>query len=163
MAEDLIRDALRLMPYGFYSITSRSGDERNIMVANWLTQISFEPRLLALGLQKTAYTHELVEAGRVFAVNLFKKEYAEAIKRFSKSRKRNPDKIKGARFDDGPETGCPILKEADAYLECRVRVIVDAGGDHDVVIAEIVGGGVRNPGEPSEILTLPDLGWDYAG
>ena len=51
MSDDSIKDALNLMPYGFYSITSRNGDDVNIMVANWVSQVSFEPRLVAIGLE----------------------------------------------------------------------------------------------------------------
>ena len=51
MSADSIKDALRMMPYGFYSITSRHGDEVNAMVANWVTQVAFEPRMVAIGLQ----------------------------------------------------------------------------------------------------------------
>jgi flavin reductase (DIM6/NTAB) family NADH-FMN oxidoreductase RutF len=36
MAPDPIKDALHMMPYGFYSITSRNSDEVNAMVANWV-------------------------------------------------------------------------------------------------------------------------------
>ena len=163
MADDPIQAVLRMLPYGFYAITSRSGEEVNTMVANWLTQVSFEPRLVALGLQKTSFTHSLVEEGRVYAVNILSTEDSEVIGRFTKSRAKNPDKVKEAAFSPGPETGCPILKEASAYLEVRVSRIVDIGGDHDVVLGEVVGAGVRRALEPSEVLSLPSLGWSSAG
>jgi flavin reductase (DIM6/NTAB) family NADH-FMN oxidoreductase RutF len=163
MSDDLIKKALRMMPYGFYAITSRSGDDVNAMVANWLTQVSFEPRLLALGLQKTCTTHGLVEKGGVFAVNIFRKEDAGAVKPFTKGRAKNPDKMVAASYELAPETGCPVLEGSSAYLECKVAKIVDAGGDHDIVVGEVVGAGVSAPGEAGEMLTLPDLGWSYAG
>lgn len=163
MSDDPIKDVLNRLPYGFYSITTRSGDEVNIMVANWLMQSSFEPRLVTLALQKTSYSHGLIEDGRVFAVNLFAVEDQEAIKAFTSSRKKDPDKVKNANFEPGPETGCPILESAAAYLECRVRQIVDVGGDHDLVVGEIVSAGVRKPGEVEDTLTLLDIGWSYAG
>lgn len=61
MSDDPNKDALNMMPYGFYSVTSRDGDEVNAMVANWITQASFEPRLIAMGLQKSAYTYGMSE------------------------------------------------------------------------------------------------------
>jgi flavin reductase (DIM6/NTAB) family NADH-FMN oxidoreductase RutF len=163
MTEDLIKDGLRMMPYGFYAITSRTEDDMNAMVANWLTQVSFEPRQLALGLQKTCYTHELIEKGGVFAVNIFRKEDEDSIKPFTKGRAKNPDKMKDASFTPAPETGCPVLEGAAAYLECRVVRIVDTGGDHDIVVGEVVAAGVAKPGEAPDTLTLLDLGWSYAG
>jgi len=50
---DHIKSVLRRMPYGFYAVTSKSDEDVNAMVANWISQVSFEPRLVALGLKKT--------------------------------------------------------------------------------------------------------------
>ncbi len=163
MSDDPIKDVLRRMPYGFYAITSHAGDEINAMVANWLTQVSFEPRLIMLGLQKTSFTHGLVEAGGEFAVNLFLSEDVEALKPFTKGRSKNPDKMKETSFALAPETGCPILQDAAGVLECRVVKIIDAGGDHDLVVGEVITAQELKPGEVEDSLTLMDLGWSYAG
>ena len=163
MSDNPVRDALRMMPYGFYGITSRSGDEVNAMVANWVTQASFEPRLVAVGLQKSAYSHGLIEQGGVFAINIFRAEEQDAIMPFTKSRSKNPDKMAGATYVDGPETGCPILEGVAAYVECKVVSMVDVGGDHDLLVGEVVGGGVNKEAEVGEVLSLVTLGWSYAG
>lgn len=156
-------EALKRMAYGFYAITSRHKDEVNFMVANWLTQASFEPQLIALALQKTSHTYGLIEKGKVFAVNIFNKEDQEAIKAFTKSRAKNPDKGKDTAYTEGAETGCPILEDAAAYVECKVVDKLETGGDHDIILGKVVGGGVQKPGEAAETLTLPHIGWSYAG
>jgi len=163
MSTDPIKDALNMLPYGFYSIASRDGDDVNLMVANWLMQASFTPRRIALGLQKTARSHRLITAGEVFAINIFHKSDVEAIKPFTKSSAKNPDKMAAAKYTSGTETGCPILDAAAAYIECRVVQVVDIGGDHDIVVGEPVGAGVRKAGKAGDTLTLPDIGWSYAG
>jgi flavin reductase (DIM6/NTAB) family NADH-FMN oxidoreductase RutF len=163
MSEDPIKDALNLLPYGFYAISSRDDREINIMVATWVIQSSFEPRLVTLALQKTAYSHELIERGKVFAINIFRVDDSDVVKSFTKSRKKNPDKLEEADFTPGPETGCPILEQAAAYMECKVVKIVDVGGDHDLIVGKVVGAGVRKPGEVEDTLTLSDIGWTYAG
>ena len=163
MTDYPISKVLRMMPYGFYAISSRAGEEVNIMVANWLTQASFEPQLVVLGLQKTSHTHGLIEQGQVFAVNLFRKEDQEAIKPFTKSRAKNRDKVQDAKFSPGPETGSPILDAAAAYFECKVVAKFETGGDHDIILGEVVGAGINKPGEAKETLTLPYIGWSYAG
>jgi flavin reductase (DIM6/NTAB) family NADH-FMN oxidoreductase RutF len=164
MSDDPIKDALHMMPYGFYSITTTDGaDEVNIMVANWLVQVSFTPRMVALGLARKSYSYGLVKKGRGFVVNIFNKEDAEAIKGFTKSREKNPDKVTNASYTLSPTIGCPVVEGAAAYLECEVRVMVDAGGDHDVVIAEVVNAAVMKPGKPEDTLSLLHLGWNYAG
>lgn len=163
MSDDKVKDALKMMPYGFYSITSCTSDDANAMVANWITQASFTPRLIAIGLQKTCYTHGLLEKGGSFAINIFAEEDSDAIMPFTKGRAKNPDKMKDAKYTQAPVTGCPVLDGAAAYVECRVVQIVDVGGDHDIVVGEVVGGDVMKEVEASETLTLPDLGWSYAG
>ena len=113
--------------------------------------------------KKTSYTHRLVEKGRVFAVNLFLEGDSEAIKPFTKGRLKNPTKMEAVKYTLSPTISCPIIAEAAAYVECKVLNIIDIQGDHDLVIAEAVGGGVIKPAGPQDILTLPYLGWSYAG
>ena len=96
-------------------------------------------------------------------MNIFRSVDANAIKSFSRSRAKNPEKMDAAKISDGPVTGCPILDEAAAYLECRLVQIMDIGGDHDIVLGEVVAAGVRQQGDASGSLKLSDLGWSYAG
>lgn len=163
MSDESIKQALKMLPYGFYSITSRSGNEVNAMVANWVTQASFEPRLFIMGLQKKSYSYGLIKDGGVFALNIFKKEDEEAIMPFTKSRAKNPEKMKGAKYVEGPSTGCPILEGAAAYIEFKVVKMIDIGADHDILVGDPVGADIMKPAEPSDVLSLPHIGWSYAG
>jgi len=163
MESQSVSDALNLIPYGFYAVTSRVGEDRNVMVLNWFSQVSFEPQHVVIGLQNTAHTMGLVKESGKFVVNIYRKEVANEIKPFTKSRKKAPDKFDQASYFDGPVTGVPVLKEAAAYLECKVVQITDTGAGHSVVLAKVVGGDVSKAGEASDTLTLPDLGWSYSG
>lgn len=163
MSEDPIKDVLQMMPYGFYCITSTDGEDVNAMVANWVSQVSFEPRLVVLALQKKSYTHGVIQKGKVFAINLFLKEDSEAIKPFSKSRAKKPSKMENADYRLSPITGCPIIKDAAAFLECKLVSVLDIQGDHDLVIGEIENASVLKAGESADILTLPEIGWSYGG
>ncbi len=163
MSEKEISDALNMIPYGFYALTSRDGSDRNVMVLNWFSQVSFEPQHVAIGLQNSSYTYGLIEKSKKFVVNIFNKEDSEVIKAFTKSREKNPDKFNRANFSDGPVTGRPVLDEAAGYLECEVVEMVDTGSGHSVVIGKVVGAGVRKPGKVEDTLTLVDIGWSYSG
>lgn len=163
MSGNNISDALKLIPYGFYALTSRDGDDMNVMVLNWFSQVSFEPQHVVVGLQNTAYSMKLVKASKKFALNIFHKEDADEIKPFTKSREKNPDKFNAARTTPGPVTGVPVLDAAAAYLECEVVEIIDTGSGHSVVLARVVGGDVRKEFSPDQTLSLPFLGWSYAG
>ncbi len=163
MSNDPIKEALGRLPYGFYAITSRNGEDVNVMVANWVTQASFTPRLMVLGLQKKSYTHGVISAGGVFAINIFNQEDQDAMTPFAKGRAKKPEKMAEAQYTAAPQTGCPVLAGAAAYVECKVLQMVDVGGDHDIVIGEVIGGDVLKEGDVDDTLTLSHLGWSYSG
>lgn len=163
MSDDPIKEALNRMPYGFYAITSRSDDDANAMVANWVMQASFTPRLIALGLATKSHSHGLISEGGLFAINLFNKDDQEAMMPFTKARAKRPEKMAEASFSPAPETGCPVLEGAAAYIECKVVQIIDIGGDHDIVVGEAIAAGILKPGTVADTLTLPYVGWSYAG
>lgn len=82
---------------------------------------------------------------------------------FTKARAKRPDKMDNADWTPGPATGCPILAGAAAFIECRMAQLVDIGGDHDLLVGEVVNAGILKPGEVTDTLTLPHVGWSYAG
>jgi len=163
MSENQISDALKLVPYGFFAVGSSHEGDSNLMVLNWLTQASFEPQMLAIGLMKTAYSHGLIEKSGSFTVNLFRQEDKDALMPFTKSRAKNPEKMQGASVSPSPKLGNPVLDGAVAFIECKVVNRMDTGGDHDIILAEIVNAEVRKPSEAKDMLTLPGIGWSYAG
>ncbi len=69
-------------------------------------------------------------------------------------------KINGYAFEDGPETGAPLLTDTPYWFECRVTDTV-ARGDHTVYVAEVVNAGVRNA--EAVPLLLRDTGMNYGG
>lgn len=163
MSDDPIKEALNRIPYGFYALTSRNDDDVNAMVINWAMQASFSPRLVAIGLQKKAYSHGVISEGGVFAINIFNAGDQEAMMGFTKGRARNPEKMAQANYTPGKETGCPVLDGAAAYLECKLVQMVDVGGDHDILVGEVIGAEILKEGNVDDTLTLPHVGWSYAG
>ena len=163
MSDDKIKDALKMMPYGFYSFTTKNGDDVNAMVVNWVSQMSYEPRLIAVGIQKHCYSHGLVEAGQVFGLNLFLQSDKDAIMGVTSGRAKKPEKMEEAQFSAAPRTGVPVLAGAAAYIECKVTQIVDVGGDHNIVVGEAINADVMKAADPPDVLSLTQLGWSYAG
>ena len=93
----------------------------------------------------------------------FRKEDQDYLLPFTKSRAKNPDKMKDANYQEAPETGCPVLEGAAAYIELTVKDIVDIGADHDLLVGEPVNAAILKEGKAEDTLTLPDIGWSYAG
>src|SRR5258708_29609525 len=72
--DKLRRRVLWTFPSGLYVIGSRHGERRNGMTANWVTQVSFDPKLIAVSVEKEAVTHELIAGGGGFTVNVGDRE-----------------------------------------------------------------------------------------
>lgn len=149
---------LNQIGYGLYVIGSRAGDEYNGMTANWVTQISFDPTLVAIAIQNGSKTRELIEKGRVFSINIIAADDKVLLARFIKHQRRAGSKL-GEDEIEGGVTGAPILKAALSFVECRV-VSQQTPGDHTLFIGEVVNAGVHGEGSP---ICLEDTGWSYGG
>lgn len=152
------KKALRSIVHGVYVISVREGDRRNAFTATWITQVSFEPPLVAVGIRKDSVSFRMIERSRLFAINFLASGQKMLAQHFLKAVHLGGDKLSGIRHRAGA-TGAPILEEAAAFVECRVKEIHPAG-DHSIVVGEVVEAGVQKEAEP---LTLKEAGWHYGG
>ena len=81
--DKLRRRVLWKMPCGLHVVGSRAGERRNGMTMNWTTQLGFEPKLLGIGIEKDAFTHELITDGGVFCLNLIDREDRAIVRKFT--------------------------------------------------------------------------------
>ena len=153
------KTALRKIPHGLYIVGVKLDAQLNAFTGSWLTQVSFTPPLVALGVRRDSHSFEMIKASRVFSVNILGKDQKALAEHFVKPAAVVGEKLQGVAHQPGI-TGAPILREAIAFFECRVREIANESGDHAVVIGEVVEAGVHKD-EPS--LTLMDTGWHYGG
>jgi flavin reductase (DIM6/NTAB) family NADH-FMN oxidoreductase RutF len=157
------RRLLWSLPSGLYVIGSRAGERRNGMTLNWLTQVSFAPKLVGISIEKPAFTHELVKDGRVFTVNTVAREDRAVVRKFTKPVDVDTDTmtLNGFPFHDGPATGAPVLDQAPAFIECAVRQEVDVG-DHTLFVGEVVNAAFQ-AAEDTEVLRMEDTRMNYGG
>jgi flavin reductase (DIM6/NTAB) family NADH-FMN oxidoreductase RutF len=158
----LRRRVLWTMPSGLYVVGSRSGDRCNFMTANWVTQVSFDPKLVAVSVEKRAVTHELISSGGVFAVSIIDREDRAIVRRFTKPTELDDAArtLNGFAFRTAV-TGAPILDQAVAHLDCEVRQTVDCGG-HDLFIGEVVDSAFSKS-EDTPVLRMEDTRMNYGG
>ena len=68
---DPASDALGAVVYGLAVVGSVSADgEPNGMTANWMSQVSFDPRLFAVAIQDDAHTRSNIDATGVFTISV---------------------------------------------------------------------------------------------
>lgn len=152
------KKALELVTYGLYVIGTQRGEQKHAVMVNWLTQASFDPPLVVLALMKGAVSTEMVTASGDFSVNIPAADQLEFARSFIKRRPHEGNRLGDYEFYT-QTTGCPIFKDALAFVECKVVGTADHG-DHLIVVAEVVDAGVHRDGDP---LVLRGTKMHYAG
>lgn len=153
------KTALRMIPYGLYVLTGRAGDAVAAATVNWVTQVSFEPPLVVVGVKADSHAHEVIKKSKAFALNVLGKGQQKAAFAFFKPAELADGKISGEAFRDGV-TGSPLLESTPAYVDCKLVDTVERG-DHSVFVGEVVDAGVAKAPEgraDDATLWLKDLG-----
>jgi flavin reductase (DIM6/NTAB) family NADH-FMN oxidoreductase RutF len=160
MNPDHKKTALRMIPYGLYVLASEAGDGRvTASTVNWVTQTSFEPPQIVVGIKKDSAGHDIVKEAGSFALSVLGKGQQDQAFAFFKPAEREGDKIGGQVFRKG-STGSPLLDGAPAWVECDLVETVERG-DHSIFIGQVVDAGLAAPidGRPDDAtLALRDLG-----
>ena len=149
-----IAELFHRLSYGVYVVGVAAGDRRDGFTAAWVMQASFDPLLLALSINSSNASYELLHAGGGFTVNILKKGQLDLARRFGTRSGRNEDKLAGIRWRPG-RTGAPILEQALGYLDCRLAGRHRAG-DHELVLGHVVDGKILDPAAVP--LTYADTG-----
>ena len=152
------KKVLRTFTYGLYAVSCASEGEVNVFTANWLTQVSFEPPLIAVSVENTSKSLPMILRSRVFTVNVLRSGSRELAGKLGKSALQHPEKLSGVEYDLGAN-GCPILHEALAWIACEVRNTAPAG-DSTLIVAEVVDVGILGEGQA---LTMAEAGFRHAG
>lgn len=155
------KHALRLVPYGLYLAGSRHADGHTaVSLVSWLTQTSFDPPLVVLGMHKEGEAYKGVQETGVLAVSLLGATQKDLVKPFFKHVVVADGKAGPLSVTLGAATGCPLLPDLPASLELRQRQTLELG-DHATVVFEVVGAHVHHPGMPA--LDHKAAGLHYAG
>lgn len=129
--------ALNNISYGLYVLTAKLGEKSNGCIVNTVMQVSASPIIIAVGVNKQNYTHDIISKTKEFNISVLSNETDfDIIKRFGFSSGRDNNK-----FDGFPtpiaENGIPYTdKFTNAYLTCRVTDEIDFG-THTLFKAEV--------------------------
>ncbi|MFL2634725.1 MAG: flavin reductase family protein [Dehalococcoidia bacterium] len=166
-----ISDVMDLFTYGIYAIGSVRDEQPNFMIADWVLQISFNPRLVLVSFEKDSYSRESILQNKIFNINILSKQNIDTARKFLQPKRSS--KIKG-RSDDSQNIiidklegidyskdnyGLPILNDCVAFIHCAVTNNYEVG-DHTLVVAEVIEGSILNYEDPMSSI---DTGWHYSG
>ena len=160
MDADAKKTALRMIPYGIYVLTAEDANGNTAAATvNWVTQTSFDPPLIAVGVKTDSGAYNIVKTAGNFALNMLGKGQQGTAFTFFKPAQREGDTLSGEPIRKGT-TGVPILERAPACVECKVEQIVEQG-DHHIVIGQVVEASVAQAPEgraDDASLHMRDLG-----
>jgi len=157
------RRLLWKMPSGLYVVGSTDrGTRRNGMTLNWATQISFAPKLIAISVERTAVTHDLIDGSEVFSLCLVDREDRAIVRKFTKPVEVDLEArtLNGYPYIERV-TGAPILAQSVAYLDCEVRERL-AAGNHTLFVGEVVDCAFLKD-EETDVLRMEDTRMSYGG
>ena len=150
---------LRLLSNGVYVLTSRYEDRYGAATVTWVSQVSFKPPLVMVAVQRNSNVFKCLSESRIAALHIVANGQQETARKFFFPTRANCTTINGEPFADG-KTAAPLLTNLPAHIECHVERIVDAGGDHAMVILQVVEAECREPVRP---LTIAETPWEYGG
>ena len=149
-----------MIPYGLYVMTAKDKDDRiSAATVNWVTQASFKPPQVAVGVKADSQICDIVKTAGNFALNVLGKGQQGAAYTFFKPAEKDGQKISGESFRAG-STGAPVLENTPAFVKCSLVTTVDEG-DHSIFVREVVDTGVTQEPEgraDEATLLLKDLG-----
>ena len=151
--------ALRMLSNGMYVVTSRAGLKYGGATITWLSQASFNPPLIMAAIRPESNVFECLSESRDAAVHILGTHQQEIARKFLSSTEVRDGQINGEPFAAG-KTSAPVLTNIPSYVECHVRHIFSTGGDHALVVMEVIHAEHLENLHP---LLVADSPWKYGG
>lgn len=133
--------AYRLLNHGpTVLVTSAHGGAVNVMAAAWSMPLDFSPPKVAVVIDRSTRTRELVEASGAFALNIPSRAMAGVTLAVGSSSGREHDKFHelGLATFAGEKVAAPLLEGCLGWLECRVIAEPHIQRQYDLFLGEVV-------------------------
>jgi flavin reductase (DIM6/NTAB) family NADH-FMN oxidoreductase RutF len=147
---------LRQFPYGLYLVGASRNGHPLVILANWVTQVSFSPPLVAAAIEVESKMHQFITDSGYFSVNVLPAGNIDLPKAFLKGQEPREGFINGHAFHPARH-GSPLIEPASSCLECQV-VSTSEAGDHTLFVGQVIYS-IQN--FPSPGMTLKESGLSY--
>jgi flavin reductase (DIM6/NTAB) family NADH-FMN oxidoreductase RutF len=130
---------------GIMVVTTRLEGVDHAMTVTAFASVSLEPQRVLFCAEKIARFHDAVLAAGIWALSVLDED-SEKTARWLATRGRPLDgQLAGIAHHPGPQTGSAVLDDALGAIECRTTAVHD-GGDHAIVVGEVIGVSELQPG-----------------
>ena len=140
-----LEHASRLVNHGpTVLVSSAHGGKRNVMAAAWSMPVEFTPPRIAVVIDKSTYTRELITASGMLALSLPCRTNADTA--YTVGSVSGRDCTEGRdKFDEygigyfaGPDLGLPLVEGCVAWMECKVLNEPSTEMKYDTFFVEVV-------------------------
>jgi len=144
-----IGEALGRIVSGAFIVTTKHKEQSTGFLASWVQQASFDPPMISLAVGESRAIKPLLDAGAPFVVNVISETDQTLVSHFAKGFELKADAFSGVDMTSGT-SGCPILNDAIAYIECEF-VSKIRSGDHTVYFGKVVAGAAGDTSEKPQV------------
>jgi flavin reductase (DIM6/NTAB) family NADH-FMN oxidoreductase RutF len=137
-----IAELCRQLSLGVYVVGVADRSNHDAFTACSVMQASYDPVILAVGVNPTHASYPLIRAARRFSINVLRKDQLDVARHFGTHSGRDMDKLRNVSWTSG-ETGVPLLDDAMAWFECELTAVMPAG-DHQIILGRVVGGHISD-------------------
>jgi len=151
-----LKEAMRAWLTGVAIVTGRNGEAFHGMTANSFNSLVLDPPTVLVALRQHTRTQQLVRKGGTFAISILDIHQIGLAKRFAGQTEIDKPRFEGVETFQ-MVTGAPLIKNATAYLDCKVVKDFDIG-ETTVFIGEVLASRI-DPGDGKEPLLYFNRQW----
>ncbi|MDA0353072.1 MAG: flavin reductase family protein [Chloroflexi bacterium] len=120
-------------------VTSRYRGQTNVMPLAWHMPISSDPPLIAIAIEQSRYSVEMIDHSEEFALNIPKRPLLHHVQYLGALRGENIDKLEAAQLAHFAPSRitAPLIEGCAAWIEAGVRHQLPFG-DHVLYVAEVM-------------------------
>ena len=120
MDEKAKKQTLLMIPYGLQVLGAAHGGKATVATVNWVTQASFNPPLVVVGIKKDSGCHAMVKDSKAFALSMLGSGQKGIAGAFFRHVEPKDGKFGDFAYETG-KNGAPIVSDAPAAVECAGR------------------------------------------
>jgi len=120
-----------------YSLSTCSGENRNMNICTYVTSISMQPKRYIIGVYKQTYTLKLLQEQPEFLLQLLSEKQYRLVQLLGKTSGYQHNKIIKLKEPIAYFQYHAYLEHAAAFILCRAKEWTDAG-DHYAILCDVI-------------------------
>jgi flavin reductase (DIM6/NTAB) family NADH-FMN oxidoreductase RutF len=152
---DALRHVMGQFSSGVTVVTALRQGVKHAMTATAVCSVSLEPPLILVCVSRASRFHTAIMEADTWCVSLLSADQAPVARHFANRGRDLLSQFDHVPFTPSPKSRTPLIDGALAWMECVTYGRHD-GGDHTIVVGELVqtsGSGPREPAERKAPLT----------